>query len=119
MPGYGGPATFTVAEPIAAALATLVAWTVTCAGLGIVFGAVYRPEAETVPMTLLPPAVPLTLQVTDAFPELVTVDANCCVPTGAMVTGLGATVTVTGGGGGGRMVTVAVPAEAAFAALVA
>lgn len=50
--------------PITLEEATLVAVTVTWAGLGIVLGAVYSPELEMVPTVEFPPTTPPALQVT-------------------------------------------------------
>ena len=63
----------TVEEPLACASAWLTAVTVTVAGLGIVAGAVYSPDGDTVPEVEFPPAVPFTFQETAAFDEFVTV----------------------------------------------
>jgi hypothetical protein len=108
-----------VAEPLADALALLVAVIVTLGGLGGAAGAVYSPAAEMVPAAALPPAVPFTLQVTAVFTEFVTVAVNCWVAEGATVTRDGATVTVTDGGAGGWTVTVAVPVDDGLCALAA
>ena len=54
-----------------------------------------------VPSAALPPTIPLTLQVTLVFAELVTVAVKSCVTDGATVTLPGATLTVTGRGAGG------------------
>jgi hypothetical protein len=58
--------------------AVLVAVTITVAGEGTVAGAEYNPEAEIVPIALLPPGIPLTLQVTVVVVVPVTVAVNCC-----------------------------------------
>ena len=90
-----------VAVALEDGLATLVALTFTLAGLGGTPGAVYRPAADIVPTAALPPAIPLTLQVTLVFAVLVTVAVKTWVADGATVTFEGATLTVTGGGAGG------------------
>jgi hypothetical protein len=63
----------TDAEPLACASAWLTAVTVTVAGLGIVPGAVYSPDGDTVPKVEFPPAMPFTFQETAPFDEFVTV----------------------------------------------
>jgi hypothetical protein len=68
-----------------------VAVTVTCAGFGIVAGAVYSPELEMVPLA----APPATLQVTPVFDVPVTVALNCCVLPTATLAAVGATDIVT------------------------
>jgi hypothetical protein len=56
-------------------------------------GAVYRPASLTVPIVLLPPGVPSTLQFAAVFELPVTVAANCCVPLRATVAEVGETLT--------------------------
>src|SRR5712664_1993217 len=53
--------------------ATLVTVTETVAGAGITAGAVYSPDADTVPTIRFPPLTPFTLHVTAVFavPETV------------------------------------------------
>ena len=68
--------TVTIAEPDLLLSVWFVAVTVTFAGLGTDAGAVYRPEVDTVPTVELPPATPLTLQLTPAV-EFLTVAVNC------------------------------------------
>jgi len=70
--------------------------TVTVAGLGTELGAVYSPVAVMVPDVELPPAVPLTFQVTAAFVVPVTTAANCFVCPGLTVAEAGVTVIVIG-----------------------
>ena len=53
--------------------------TVTVAGLGTAFGAVYSPPEEIVPVELLPPVTPFTCQVTAVSEVPVTVAENCRV----------------------------------------
>ena len=58
--------------------ATLTEETTTGAD-GIAFGAVYKPDTETVPTTEFPPWIPLTAQIT-AFADVpVTAAENCWV----------------------------------------
>ncbi len=75
--------------------AALVAVTVTEGLLGRVAGAVYSPEVEMVPTVALPPAVPLTAQVTPVFVVPVTLAVNCCVEPVLTVADVGATATAT------------------------
>ncbi len=58
--------------------ALLEAVTVTVAGEGIEFGAVYKPLGEIVPALALPPATPPANHVTLLFDVPVTVAWNCC-----------------------------------------
>ncbi len=58
--------------------AMLEAVTVTIAGEGIEFGAVYKPLGEIVPALTLPPATPPTNHLTLLFDVPVTVAWNCC-----------------------------------------
>lgn len=95
--GGGVGCTVTVARPTAAALAALVACTVTFAGLGIAAGAVYKPPAEIVPTVEFPPVTPFTAQVTAVFAEPETAALNCLVVVTGTPTLDGATLTVTGG----------------------
>lgn len=90
----------TLAEPESDAFADKTAVTVTVAGLGMVFGAVYNPPEVMVPAAALPPGVPFTCQVTPVFVVPVTVAMNCVLAPGLTVTVAGVTVTVIGGGGG-------------------
>src|SRR5215831_395769 len=90
----------TVEEPESAPLADEVAFTVTVAGFGMEPGAVYNPDAVMVPTVGLPPAVPLTCQVTTVFVVPVAVAVNCFDAPGPTVAEAGVTVTVIGGGGG-------------------
>jgi len=57
-------ATVAVVLPLTLGVAVLVAVMVTCAGLGIVDGDVYRPVVVTVPTIELPPTTPPALQLT-------------------------------------------------------
>jgi len=59
-----GCVTVIVIVPNFVASAVLVACTVTALFMGTTAGAVYRPVAETVPDVELPPATPLTVQLT-------------------------------------------------------
>ena len=54
-----------------------VAFTVTCAGFGIVPGAVYRPPELIVPQALPLQPAPTKLQVTPVFEVPVTAAVNC------------------------------------------
>jgi len=73
-----------VSEPlivtVAVAVFVLSAWdtavTLTVAGLGTYGGAVNTPSLETVPIVLLPPAIPLTIQPTLVRDELLTLAVN-------------------------------------------
>jgi hypothetical protein len=106
-------ATVTVAEAERVGSAADTAVTLTVAGVGMVAGAVYSPRLEIVPTVELPPAIPLTLQLTAVFdPALTTVAVKDCVPVPASTTALlGATDTATGG----VMVTPAKPVLVASA----
>lgn len=64
------------AEPIFVESTADTAVIVTVAGVGTVIGAVYTPDAEIIPSAALPPAVPLTLQLTAMLEVPVTVAAN-------------------------------------------
>jgi hypothetical protein len=94
--GGAGGCTVTVAVPDAEGLATLTARRVTLAGLGTAAGAVYKPEAEIVPLMESPPAEPLTLQVTLVFDVPATVALNCFVCATGTPALAGETETVTG-----------------------
>ena len=78
----------------------MVAVTVTLAGLGRSGGAAYSPEDEIVPRALLPPAVPLTLQVTAVLEDPVTAAVNCCGLPRSTFAEEGDTLTATTTGGG-------------------
>src|SRR4051794_15096808 len=78
--------------------AWLVAATVTVAGLGAAFGAVYKPLAEIVPRVLLPPATPLTDQFTAVLLDPVTLAVKLWVPFVKTVADEGETLTETEGG---------------------
>jgi len=67
----------------------------TVEGEGTALGAVYRPRAEIVPITLLPPETPFTLQFTVVVVVPVTLAVNCCVELVWMVVAAGETVTLT------------------------
>ncbi|MFQ5329106.1 MAG: hypothetical protein ACE5D4_03850, partial [Thermodesulfobacteriota bacterium] len=71
--------TVTDAVPAVVPSASLTALIVTVAGEGALAGAVYRPVASIVPTVALPPATPLTCQVTVVVAEPVTVSENCFV----------------------------------------
>src|SRR6266849_9291581 len=68
----------TALDPWIEGLAVLVACTVTVFGAGSEAGGVYRPLALIVPKVELPPAIPLTAQVTVAGDSAVTFAVNCC-----------------------------------------
>src|SRR5437016_515013 len=78
----GGAVTVTAALPLFVVSATLVAFTV-CEPAAV--GAVYRPDALTVPAVEFPPSTPSTDHVTAVFELFVTVAVNCCVPPVATV----------------------------------
>lgn len=81
----------TAALPTAEGIALLVACTVTVAGDGTTFGAVYSPLIESMkPTVLLPPMPPFTSQVTDwsALPETVAVNWRCAFNTTFALAGL-------------------------------
>jgi hypothetical protein len=58
--------------------ARLIAAKVTVESVDRSAGAVYRPEPVTVPRLALPPAIPLTAQLTAEFAVPVTATVNCC-----------------------------------------
>jgi hypothetical protein len=88
--------TVTLADAERVVSATEVAVTVT-EPLGMVVGAVYRPEAVMVPTVELPPDTPLTLQVTPLLCEsLEIVAVNCCVSETFTVADVGETETPIG-----------------------
>jgi hypothetical protein len=93
--GVAGFCTVTLADPDARESATLVAVTVMVAGLGKVAGGVYTPEFVIVPTVELPPAVPLTSQVTLISVAPVTAAVNCCVVPWLTVVVAGVTATFT------------------------
>jgi hypothetical protein len=68
--------TVTLAEPDFVVSAWLVAVTCTLAVAGKSAGAVYTPAAVIVPTAELPPAIPLTLQLTLVSAVFVTVAVN-------------------------------------------
>jgi hypothetical protein len=76
----GGALTVTVVDTDMDVSAALVAVTVTVSGLGGYSGAVYSPAFEIVPTVELPPATPLTVQVTSVLVAPRMVAVNCCVP---------------------------------------
>jgi hypothetical protein len=80
------------AERAASAADTAV--TLTVAGEGTVIGAVYRPAPEIVPTVALPPATPLTCQVTAALLEFLTVAENDSLAETATLALEGLTATV-------------------------
>ncbi len=69
-------------------------------------GATYKPELEIKPNCWLPPAMPLTCQVTALLERLLGMAMNCCVVNMATFTGFGLTAME---GITGITVTVAVP----------
>jgi hypothetical protein len=85
----------TFADPETFASATLVAVTITDAGLGRTAGGVYRPAFEIVPTVEFPPAVPPTAQVTLVSVAPVTDAVNCCVVPMLTVAVAGLTCTST------------------------
>src|ERR1700693_2571496 len=87
--------TFSAAVPDELGDAVLVAVIMTVCGEGIELGAVYRPRAEIVPIALLPPGIPFTLQFTVVVVVPVTLAVNCCVELVWMVVAAGDTVTLT------------------------
>jgi len=90
--------------------ATLVAVTVTVVELLMLAGAVYRPDALTVPVP-----TGLIVQLTDALLVFVTVAFSCCVWPPYNVAVIGLTLTAIGG----SRVIVAEAVAAVFAWLVA
>lgn len=68
-------------------------------------GAVYKPAAEIVPNVELPPAIPLTSQVTAVLVAFDTVAENCLVAEEANVIEVGERATLTAGGAGAGTVT--------------
>src|SRR5262245_32010524 len=68
--------TVTVAVAVFVGSPTDVALTVTTAGFGTEFGALYDPDAEIVPTVELPPTIPFTFQVTAVFGVFCTVAVN-------------------------------------------
>jgi hypothetical protein len=92
--------------------ATLVAVICAAADAGRSAGAVYTPAALIVPLVAVPPATPLTLQVTLELLALVTVATNACEAPSTTDALPGVTVTLTageGGGGGGSAAELAPP----------
>src|SRR5579864_5896260 len=83
------------------ASATLVAVTCATVDAGRSAGAVYTPAALIVPLAAVPPATPLTLQVTLVLLEFVTVATNVCEAPSTTDALPGVTVTLMVGGGGG------------------
>jgi hypothetical protein len=90
--------TVTLALADAVESATLVALIATVAGLGTHQGAVYTPDVEIVPTVPLPPAMPLTFQVTAVLVLPVTVALNCCVLNPATEALVGETLTLIADG---------------------
>ena len=100
----------TVADLLASA--TLVAVICAAADAGRSAGAVYTPAALIVPLAAVPPATPLTLQVTLVLLALETVATNACEAPSTTDALPGATMTLTageGGGGGGSAAELAPP----------
>ena len=99
----------TVADLLASA--TLVAVICAAVDVGRSAGAVYTPVALIVPLVAVPPAMPLTLQVTLVLLELVTVATNACEApsTTDALPGVMVTLMVGGAGDGGDS-AAAVPA---------
>src|SRR6185437_2888281 len=90
-----GAAMVTWAEPDLVASAWLVAVTVSCAGEGTAAGAVKLPLESIVPSVELPPATPLTLQMTAVLLSPVTLAAKFWVAPRSTVAVAGLTVTAT------------------------
>ncbi|HEY6904796.1 MAG TPA: hypothetical protein VI216_10855 [Candidatus Acidoferrales bacterium] len=86
----------TLALPDLEASSALVAATVTAAGEGGADGAAYvavdAPVPAIVPIVELPPAIPLTLQVTSAFVVPETLAVNTCAPPDGTVAVAGETL---------------------------
>jgi hypothetical protein len=61
--------------------------------VGTPLGATYKPLVEINPTDWLPPAIPLTSQLTAVLGVPLTDAVNCCVPKSATVAAVGATVT--------------------------
>ena len=101
--------------------AWLVAWMVTLAGFGKSAGAVYKPALVIVPTVELPPATPLTLQLTAVFDVPVTVAVNCCVLPSNTLELEDDTVIVTdcGASGGGGVIEDEPPPQAVMAMEIA
>jgi hypothetical protein len=101
--------TVTWALPLLEGAAMLVAVIRTLAGEGKSAGPVNMPLLSIVPVLLLPPEMPLTLQATAESPVPATVAENCAVfPSNTFVLS-GVTVTVMVGGGGGLLLELAPP----------
>src|ERR1700722_7261551 len=81
----------TVAVPALVASFSDVATITTCAGVGTVVGAVYKPVLEIVPFALPPD----TVQVTAVLNVSCTLALNCCVFPITMLTPVGSTLTET------------------------
>src|SRR5580693_5613915 len=81
----------TVAVPVFVESFSDVAMITTCAGVGTVVGAVYKPVLEIVPFALPPD----TVQVTAVLNVSCTVALNCCVFPITMFTPVGSTLTET------------------------
>src|SRR5258708_10982053 len=93
----------------------------------------YRPALEIMPTVAFPRLIPLTSQVTDRFRLFFTLAVNCCCPPAARVaeggeivtTGIGLliakanTLDVPPPGAGVATLTIAVPAAAISAAVIA
>jgi hypothetical protein len=77
--GVDGAVTVTPALAVFVVSAWAIALTVTVAGVGTTFGAVYTPVVEIKPTVVVPPATPFTCQVTAVLVLFVTVAVNCCV----------------------------------------
>jgi hypothetical protein len=93
----------------------------------------YRPALEIMPTVAFPPLIPLTSQVTARFRLFLTLAVNCCCPPAATVaeageiatTGIGLLIAkvnaldVPPPGAGVATLTIAVPAAAISAAVIA
>lgn len=91
-----GGVTVTVALPTGFGATVLVAVIAKVCGNSKLAGAVYKPVASMVPTVALPPAMPLTAQVTVVVMVPVTVAVNCCIAPVAMLGVEGDTLTVMG-----------------------
>ena len=97
MPARTGTGFCKVTEllPEAVASAELTALTVIMLEPAIVIGAAYKPDELIVPAAALPPATPLTCQVTEVFDDPATVALKDCVAPARTFALDGETVTVT------------------------
>jgi hypothetical protein len=82
-----------VAAPDLLGSATEVAVMATFDGVGMVAGAVYKPDALIVPTVVFPPCAPPALQVTAVLLVPLTAAVYCCVPPGTTLAVRGETET--------------------------